>query len=365
MIPERMRSYSRPCRIFGGRFSVRRVSGVPVTVLSRVLLNTFLSVHSHSRQTVAFAANPMVLHRNLALRGVSFALAFMLLAVFSIGCQPAAEEEMPVEEAPAPVVLTDVWVLEEGLNRPESAVYDAARDVLYVSNINFDGPGSIAKVSTDGMMVDSMWVSDLSAPKGIELGGDILYVADENTLLEIDLDSGEILAEHVVEGDEVYLNDVTVGEDGAVYVSDSRFSKVYALQDGSFDVWLEHGNVLVPNGVHVIGDELYIAAADSTAEEPGQARYLQAISFADMSVRALHGTEPEGALDAVEPDGMGGLFVSDWGGGRLLHFRDGEGLTLLRTPGQGTADVEFVTDTQMLYVPVMMSDQLLALKVSM
>ena len=307
----------------------------------------------------------MLLQRNSVPRGISFALAFVLLTVFTIGCQPAAEEEMPAGEAPAPVVLTEVWVLEEGLNRPESAIYDAARDVLYVSNINFDGPGSIAKVSTDGMTVDSMWVTDLNDPKGMAHGGDRLYVTDVNALLEIDLDSGEIIAEHVVEGDDVYLNDVTVGEDGAVYVSDSRFSKVYALQDGSFDVWLEHGNVLMPNGVHVIGDELYIAAGDSTAEEPGGARYLQAISFADQRVRALHGTEPEGALDAIEPDGMGGLFISDWGGGRLMHFRDGEGLTVLLTPGQGTADVEFVADTQMLYVPVMMSDQLIALKVSM
>ena len=307
----------------------------------------------------------MVLHKNPVLRGASFVFAFILLTVFSIGCQPAAEEEMSAEEPPGPVVLTEVWLLEAGLTHPESVIYDAERSALYVSNISFDGPGFITRVSADGMTVDSMWVTDLNDPKGMAHGGDRLYVTDVNALLEIDLDSGEIIAEHVVEGDDVYLNDVTVGDDGAVYVSDSRFSKVYALQNGSFDVWLEHENVLVPNGVHVIGDELYIAAADSTAEEPGGARYLQAISFADMSVRALHGTEPEGALDAIEPDGMGGLFVSDWGGGRLMHFRDGEGLTELRTPGQGTADVEFVADTQMLYVPVMMSHQLIALKVSM
>ena len=307
----------------------------------------------------------MILHRHLALRGASFVLAFILLTVFSIGCQPAAEEEMPAGETPGPVVLTEVWLLEEGLTHPESVIYDAARNSLYVSNISFDGPGFITRVSADGMTVDSMWVTDLNDPKGMAHGGDRLYVTDVNALLEIDLDSGEIMAEHVVEGDEVYLNDVTVGDDGAVYVSDSRYSKVYALQDGAFGVWLEHDNVLMPNGVHVIGDELYIAAGDSTAEEPGGARYLQAISFSDQSVRALHGTEPEGALDAIEPDGMGGLFVSDWGGGSLLYFRDGEGLTVLLTPGQGTADVEFVADTQMLYVPVMMSHQLIALKVSM
>ncbi len=306
---------------------------------------------------------------NPVLRNVSFALAATLLVALFAGRQAAAEPDTLHEEAPAAlpdsVELAEVWVLEAGLNRPESVIYDGERGVLYVSSINFEGPGHISKVSLDGTPVDSLWASDLAAPKGMALGEEVLYVSDENALLEIDLDSGEIVARHVVEGDEVFLNDVAVGAGGAVYVSDSRFSKIYALEDGAFDVWLAHENVLMPNGVHVVGDELYVAAGDSTAEEPGRARYLQAVSLADQSVRALHGTEPEGALDAIEPDGMGGLFVSDWGGGRLLHYRDGTGLTLLRAPGQGTADVEFVADTQMLYVPVMMSNQLIAFEVSL
>ena len=305
----------------------------------------------------------MFAYSNPVCRGASFVLAVALFA----GCQASAEKNMPADEkmTAAPVELTEVWTLEEGLNRPESVIYDAERAALYVSNINFDGPGYVSKVSLDGTQADSMWTPDLSEPKGMALGEGVLYVTDANALLEIDLDSGEVTARHVAAGDEVYLNDVTVGADGAVYVSDSRFSKVYALRDGSFDVWFENGNVLMPNGVHVLGDELYVAAGDSTTDEPGQARYLQAISLMDQSVRVLHGTEPEGALDAVEPDGMGGLFVSDWGGGRLMHYRDGEGLTLLRTPGQGAADVDFVAETQMLYVPVMMSNQLIAFEVSL
>ena len=346
--------------VFGVRF---REGAEPAVAGARAVPPSSLLFESIRRVATCTMFSPL----HPVFRSVSFPLAVVLLAVLFAGCQASEGVDMPAEEemTAAPVELTEVWTLTDGLNRPESAIYDPERSVLYVSNINFDGPGHISKISLDGASIDSLWVPGLAEPKGMALGEGVLYVTDKNTLLAIDLDSGEITARHEVAGDDVYLNDVAMGEDGTVYVSDSRFSKVYALQDGMFDVWLAHENVLMPNGVHVVGDELYIAAGDSTAEEPGNARYLQAISLADHSVRALHGTEPEGALDAIEPDGAGGLFVSDWGGGRLMHYRDGEGLTLLRTPGQGTADVEFVAETQMLYVPVMMSSQLIAFEVSL
>src|SRR5690606_18935656 len=40
-----------------------------------------------------------------------------------------------VAYAPAPVRLVQAWELSTALNRPESVVYDAERDVLYVANI--------------------------------------------------------------------------------------------------------------------------------------------------------------------------------------------------------------------------------------
>ena len=299
-------------------------------------------------------------------------IALTILAM--AGCQSAEDQSSSAEVETGMAVhphieLTEVWTLAMGLDHPESAIYDPDRGVIYLSNLagggdEMDSVGYIATVSPDdGALIDAGWVTGLHAPKGLALGEDRLYAADINTLLEIDLDSGEILMRHTVEG-EAYLNDVTVGDDGVVYVSDSRYSKVYVLQDGSLDVWLEHGNVLNPNGVHVMGDDLYIAAGDSLAERPGRARYLQAVSLQDRVAQPLHDRTPVGALDAVEPDGAGGLFVTDWGSGQLMHFQSGRGLTLLKALGQGAADVEFVQSAGMLYVPVMMEGQLIAYKVN-
>ncbi len=279
------------------------------------------------------------------------------------------EEEISEETAAEPAVqLTQAWMLADGLDRPESAIYDGQREVIYISNLvgegdAMDGVGYIARVGLDGSMIDQNWVSGLNAPKGLTLQNGLLYSTDVNALLEIDPETGEILNRYEVEGD-VYLNDVAGHPDGSVYVTDSRYSKIYQLQDGAFSVWMENDDaVQMPNGIHVVGDELWIVAGDAASENPGTARYLKAISMQDKSVRPVRGTDPEGALDAVEPDEKGGIFVTDWAGGRLMYFNEEQGLMLLEQLGQGAADVDYISETGMLYVPVMQDGLLIAYQV--
>ena len=295
------------------------------------------------------------------------------LLVICIGCEqeasnPEAAEADVIEQDVLPVQLTRSWVLAEGLDRPESAMYDADRDVIYVSNLvgagdGMDGVGYISKVGLDGAMIDQEWVSGLNAPKGLTLNNGRLYSTDINAVVEIDPETGEILNRYEVEGD-VYLNDVAAHSDGSVFITDSRYSKVYLLKDGELSVWLEENDsVQMPNGGHIVGDELWVVAGDASAENPGTARYLKGITLSDKSVRSVRGTEPEGALDAVEPDEKGGIFVTDWGTGRLMYFNMEKGLTLLEQLGQGAADVDYIQETGMLYVPVMQEGQLIAYQV--
>ena len=118
------------------------------------------------------------------------------------------------------------WETEAQLKIPESVLYDAGRKVLYVSNIDGepwvnDGKGSIGKVGLDGRIIAVEWVTGLSAPKGLAMLGSRLYVADLTNLVVIDIEKGAIAARIAVPGSEG-LNDVTLGSDDTVYVSDTR-----------------------------------------------------------------------------------------------------------------------------------------------
>ncbi|MEM8484720.1 MAG: hypothetical protein AAF564_04190 [Bacteroidota bacterium] len=285
--------------------------------------------------------------------------------ILLFGCTTPQQPESA--EATAEVVaptLQEAWRLETGLDRPESAIYDAERAVIYVTNLvgagdAMDGIGYIAKVSPTGEMLVQDWITGLNAPKGIALGEDRLWASDINALVEIDLNAGEIVQRHEVSGD-AYLNDVTVHPDGSIFVTDSRFSKIYRFANGTLSVWLENDQIQMPNGAHVIGEELVVAAGDGTTDNPGTARYFQAISFADQAIRTLDASAPDGALDAVEPDEKGGVFTTDWASGRLMYFHEGSGSTLLQQLGQGAADVDYIAADRMLYVPVMQEGQLIA-----
>ena len=234
----------------------------------------------------------------------SYRCGLLLLVILTVfGCEQAPDQAQAVDEEPTETEeaaqipsLTQAWMLDAGLDRPESVIYDAARDVLYVKNMvgdaaEMDGNGYIAKVSVAGEMLEQNWISGLNAPKGIAISGDRLWASDINALVEIDLEAGEVLNRFSVE-DPVYLNDVTVHPDGSVFVTDSRYSKIYRFAEGAMTLWHESDQIQMPNGAHVIGDELVVVAGDVSAENPGQARYFQAISFSDQSIRSLAGSEP-------------------------------------------------------------------------
>lgn len=266
------------------------------------------------------------------------------------------------------VTLTEIWSLDDGLDMPESAIYNADENVIYVSNIagspsDQDGNGYISKVSPEGEMVEEQWVTGLDAPKGMALLDGTLYVSDIDELVAIDVSNGEITGRYPAEGAQ-FLNDVAAGEGGIVYVTDSGTGRIHRLDGEEFSVWVDDPRVQSPNGIHLLDGTIVVAAADSTAEEPGQERYLRTLSADGSRIEALGSSEPIGGLDAVEPDGRGGLFLSDWGGAKVMHVVPGDSVRTLVELTQGTADLEYVPESQMVYLPVMMAGRLVAFEAS-
>jgi len=266
--------------------------------------------------------------------------------------------------------LEEVWQLGEGIARPESVIFDADRDLLYLSNIDGaptdkDGNGYLSRISTDGKMLEQKWVTGgMNAPKGMAIVGDRLYVADIDVLVEIQLPSGKILQRYPVNEDgDSFLNDVTADKEGRVYVSCSSLSKIYRLANGQFDVWLDDPDFQNPNGLKVVDGNLIAAAADGAAENPGASRYLRKIDLQNRRIEPLVNRTPVGGIDAVEPNRKGGYFLSDWAAGKVLFFSPQGKVYLLKQLGRGTADLDYVDQQKRIYLPIMMSDRLIAYQV--
>ncbi|HEY8246948.1 MAG TPA: hypothetical protein VIG38_06670 [Hyphomicrobium sp.] len=264
-----------------------------------------------------------------------------------------------------PVVLWETT----GLKTPESALPVPAEGFAYVSNVagnptDKDGNGFISKVSlADGKIIALEWAKGLDAPKGLALAGGKLYASDIDKLVEIDAKTGKILAKYDAPGSQ-FLNDIAVDAQGNVYVSDSSTSAIWRLAGGKFEKWLEDPALKFPNGLHVSGDKLIIAAwgAPGTSAQSSAPSNLVAVSLADRKISDLGDGTPVGNLDGIEPDGDDFL-VTDWVAGALYRIdRKGKATQLLDL-SQGSADIGYVPETKLLLVPMMLDDKLVAYKV--
>jgi len=272
---------------------------------------------------------------------------------------------MPSASA-APV---EVWQT-TGLKHPESALPDPTATFAYVSNVNGqpldkDGNGFISKVSLkDGKVLELEWAKGLDAPKGLALANGHLYAADIDKLVEIDAGSGKILARYDAPGSQ-FLNDVAAAPDGTVYVSDSSASAIWRLQNGKLEKWLEGEQLKYPNGVHVMGDKLIIAAwgaPGTSGTNPAPANLLE-VSLADKSVRDLGDGKPVGNLDGLEPFDATGFLVTDWVAGGLYRIDVSGKADLLLKLNQGSADIGYVPAEHLVLIPMMLDDKLVAYRV--
>ena len=287
--------------------------------------------------------------------GVSF--LFLALSLLFLSCVYAQD-----------ITLDQIWET-DGLNNPESVVYDGQSGVIYVSNVNGaagdkDGNGFISRLAPDGKILDKEWVKGLNAPKGLALSGGKLYTADIDTLVEIDIATAAITHRYPV-ADAKFLNDVSAAPNGDIYVSDMSMNRIHLLHDGKFSIWLETPDLLNPNGVLVQGKDLIVGAwgvmTDGfNTKVPG---HLLKISLHDKSIKNIGNGLPIGNLDGVEPYQDDGYLVTDWMAGKLMHIAKSGEVTVLLLLTQGAADLTFIPDMDLVLLPMMNSNKLTAYRV--
>jgi hypothetical protein len=198
--------------------------------------------------------------------------------------EPAAE--LPAAEAHDPAAhaapITAGWMVTDGIETPESVYVDAASGFIFASQIagapdGRDGNGHIVKLGGDGQIVSSAWVTGLNAPKGLRSHNGTLWTADLDEVIGIDIASGAVTSRTKIDG-ALFLNDVAVGPDGTVYVSDMMANRIHAVRDGKAAVFAEGEQLEWPNGRdgrggYVVSD--YLAGKVMQVSATGEVRDLR------------------------------------------------------------------------------------------
>lgn len=151
-----------------------------------------------------------------------------------------------------------------GFQGPESVRYDPDQDVFFISNMAGygsakDGNGYISRVSAGNPVNADVFVQGgkngvmLDSPKGMAIQGDTLWVADINILRGFNRRTGAVVANiDFTPYGAVQLNDVAVGPDSTVRVTDS-------------------GIIMGKAGVKHIGpDHIYVVGRGRQVSTPAQ-----------------------------------------------------------------------------------------------
>jgi sugar lactone lactonase YvrE len=256
--------------------------------------------------------------------------------------------------------VVESWRTDTVLMTPESVIYDKARNVIYVSDMNNeprkkDGNGFISKLGIDGKILDLHWVDGLSSPKGLAIAGDTLYAADVDEIVAIDINKGEITKKYTMTGMKM-LNDIASAPDGTIYTADTDANKIYKYSNGRITEWLTEG-LNGPNGLLVDGSRLLLASQGSND--------FATIDFETKTKKVV--TEGVNHADGIAFTGIHGYYlVSDWGGEIYMINPDFSKVSLINTKEQkwNSADIDFVPEFNLLLVPTFFKNCIIAYKLS-
>jgi hypothetical protein len=255
-----------------------------------------------------------------------------------------------------------------GLQMPRSVLWDADQDVYFVSNINSDPVGQnkngfISKIGPDGKVIVLKFVdgskkgSELNAPKGLALVGEILYVADINVVRKFDRKSGK--AKGVIKiAKSVFLNDLSASPDGkTLYVSDSAVT----IQGGSFagtgDDAIYAIDVKKNTAVALIRDPALRSPSGLLADDDGV--WVVTLGANQLfHVDRQGGTGPatklpKGGLDGIVKRDDGSFLISSWEASAIYGGRPGGEFQEVISAIPSAADIGFDSKRNTLLVPLL------------
>ncbi len=272
------------------------------------------------------------------MKKIILSLTFVYAVLMSASAQKATVQKL--------------WATDTILKVPESVLVDDKENCLWVSNIDGasngkDGKGSISKLSKTGAPINLEWITGLNAPKGMAKYKQELYVADLTELVVIDVKKGVIKNKITIEGS-VFLNDVTVNNNGAVFVSDSRTGKVHRYENNQVTIEVE--NLQGPNGLLSIEDQLLILDRGS----------LLSVTPGGAISKIMDGMDP--STDGIERVAPNQYLVSCWNGIVYYVVAGAQKVILFDTRSEkiNSADIGYDAKKKIIYVPTFLKNNVVA-----
>jgi len=283
------------------------------------------------------------------------------LATLAVSCGRKPQQ-------PAAATATRVLTV-EGFKTPESVKYDAQLDLYFVTNINGhpsvkDNNGFISRVRPDGSIESLEFVSGgragvvLHAPKGTAIVADTLWVVDIDALRGFNKRTGAPVATvDLGRRGAKFPNDVAVGPDGALYVTDTG---ILIDSAGKFT----HPG---PDRIFRVGArrEVSVAVSGDTLErpngitrDPANARFI-VVAFGGPAIFAWKPGEAAptvlatgaGQWDGVEVLADGRIMASSWADSTVDVIAGGK-IERLIGGVPSPADIGIDTKRQRVLIPV-------------
>jgi sugar lactone lactonase YvrE len=263
----------------------------------------------------------------------------------------------------APAKAMAALTIKDGIATPESVLYDAETDTYLVSNINGaptdkDNNGYIAEFSPDGAVVNAKLIEGgknkvtLNAPKGSALQDGVLYVADIDTVRMFDRKTGAPKGEVPLKG-ATFANDVAIGEDGTVYVTDSGLNAKFE-GTGTDAIWsfkagkkptakafVKSKDLHGPNGLLVTKDAVHVVSFGAPELHTFDLKGKKVGEPAKL---------PNGGLDGIVAIGDE-VLVSSWPAKAIYRGKAGGDFKEAFTDLEASADIGFDTKRNRVLVP--------------
>lgn len=285
----------------------------------------------------------------------------MICCLSLLFCCKQAKTEKKQKTKSVNVALEMLWETDTVFKTCEAVRYDAGKKVIYVSNIGNvppdakDNDGSISMLSKDGQVLNQNWVNDISAPKGSGIFKNTLYVTNIDEVIAINISSGQIDNRYEVDN-ALFLNDLDVDNNGDVYFTDSRGSKIYKLINDEVVLWLDLPEIN-PNGI-LVEQEHIIVVSYSNGDFISIDKQTKEKEVIATGILGGDGIVPihEGYLVSTWP---GEIFFVD------KHRVGSNAVKILDTKDEklNAADMSIIPEEYVLLVPTFFGNRIIAYKI--